>query len=54
MNFISQPRFHTAVYCINRATGRPENLQGGHFALKWGFMRTFPENQDATLIEINV
>ena len=33
-----------------RAVGRSENLgEGGHCVLQWGFTRTFPGNQDATL-----
>ena len=36
----------------SRAVGRSENKEGGgggQCVLKWGFMRTFPGNQDGTL-----
>ena len=39
----------TRAAVIFSAAGRSENLEGGHCVLKWGFMRTFSGNQDATL-----
>ena len=33
----------------HRAVGRSENPGGGALCVLWGFIRTFPGNQDATL-----
>ena len=37
------------TYVHNRAVGRSENPEGGHYVLKWGFKWTFPGNQDVKM-----